>query len=149
MNHADLVQRAGRWLKGTHRCEVVLLEPYVCSALVRECPDAYGIGSKGSIVVECKVSVSDFTGDKRKSFRHAPELGMGRHRWYLTPRGLLTQECFLRHAPAGWGWAEAVGTKRINVLRRPTPFDATHHSEAMLLRSHFALYGKAEMKEVA
>ena len=81
-SHEQLVERAGRWLRGTMRCNVVLLEPGYGS--VGEIPDAIGWTSDGvSIVVECKASRSDFLADRNKPARrralgsHAEDSSLG------------------------------------------------------------------------
>ena len=68
-----------------------------------EVPDIVGWRSDGhSVVVECKVSRSDFFADQKKSARAAPDTGMGRERFYLVPKGLLTRA----DLPPGWGLLE-------------------------------------------
>lgn len=70
--HSQLVERAVRWLYGTKKCNVVLSGIASCS----EVPDAIGWSNSykihGSIVVECKTSVSDLHRDKKKAvaFKH-------------------------------------------------------------------------------
>lgn len=66
MTHEELCERARRWLAGTRRCEPVFSNAASCD----EIPDAIGwsshYGWRGSTVVECKTSVSDFYADRRK-----------------------------------------------------------------------------------
>ena len=58
MTHAELVQRAGRWLRNTQKCKLVILEPKPWNC--HEHVDAIGWTPFGdSIVVECKTSVAD------------------------------------------------------------------------------------------
>lgn len=96
--HKKLVARAGRWLRGTAKCTVVLEEP-ICPQISEE-PDAIGWrdGGRESIVIECKVSRADFLRDKKK---YASRRGrrMGAHRYYMAPVGLLTAA----DMPEGWG----------------------------------------------
>ena len=88
MTHAELVVRAGRWLRNVRKCGVVLKE-WPSASL--EIPDAIGWRVGGfSTLIECKVSVSDFCADQRKSFRQAGQ-SAGRWRYYMTPSGLLTK----------------------------------------------------------
>jgi hypothetical protein len=99
MTHAQLVERAVRWLR-TYRCGVVLSEQACVSG---EMPDA--IGWKRvchSVLVECKVTRADFLADRAKLFRQKPEQGVGSERYYLTPAGLVKVE----ELPAGWGLLE-------------------------------------------
>jgi len=130
MTHAELVDRAARWLRGTMRCDPVLTE-YGCWATPEQ-PDAFGVNSDGTVVVECKTSISDFYADGRKPYRRQPHYGMGRRRYYLTPRGLISpQRLTLR---PGWGLLEVVG--RIIRVRRQSEIFAVHsNAEALLLRS--------------
>jgi hypothetical protein len=117
MTHADLVKRAGAWLRGTIGCKVVLLE----HTSLGEHPDAIGWrGVCRSWVVECKVSRSDFHADQKKYSRrlgrdHRP----GFQCYYLVPAGLLQPD----DVPDWWGllWAEA---RRIRVMKLALPSSA-------------------------
>ena len=87
MTHADLVKRAGRWLRNTRKCKLVILEPKPWNC--HEHVDAIGWTPLGdSIVVECKIAVTDFGRDGRKHWR-LTTIGMGAQRYYLTPPGLI------------------------------------------------------------
>jgi hypothetical protein len=110
MTHAQLVERAILWLRA-HGSGVVLSEQGCASG---EMPDAIG-WKRGcySIVIECKLSRTDFFADHEKPFRQHPELGLGCERFYLTPRHLLDP----RELPAGWGLLECVGRK-LKMVRR-------------------------------
>ena len=130
LTHSHLVKRAEKWLRGTHRCSPVFPE-HRCHA-TSESPDAFGVNSSGSIVVECKVSVSDFYADQRKPFRKSPDLGMGRLRFYLTPKGLINQDRLIL-AP-GWGLAEVCGQK-IRIVRPSDVFTQSSNAECLLMRS--------------
>lgn len=85
VSHKDLCDAAVRWLYGTKRCNVALSG--ISSA--REIPDAIGWSTcgrqYGSILVECKVSVSDFHANKKKE--HGNRLG--NYRYFLVPDGLV------------------------------------------------------------
>lgn len=109
--HTALVKRAAAWLVGTRRCVLVLQEAN-CWA-VNEFPDAIGWLVDGrSIMVECKTSRADFHRDKHKASRRLRDVGMGRERWYLAPRGVLTAE----DMPPGYGLLEMHGTRRLRVI---------------------------------
>lgn len=96
MTHAQLVEKAVRWLRA-YRCGVVLSEQACASG---EMPDAIGWKQAcHSVLVECKVNRSDFLADRQKPFRLKPETGVGSERFYLTPRGLVQ----LEELPGGWG----------------------------------------------
>ena len=99
MTHAQLVEKAVRWLRA-YRCGVVLSEQACASG---EMPDAIGWKRAcHSVLVECKVTRADFLADRAKPFRQKPEKGVGRERFYLTPPGLIKTE----ELPAGWGLLE-------------------------------------------
>jgi hypothetical protein len=99
MTHAQLVERAVRWLRA-YRCGVVLSEQACGSG---EMPDAIGWKrASHSVLVECKVTRADFLADRGKPFRAKPEQGVGCERFYLTPPGLVKVE----ELPAGWGLLE-------------------------------------------
>jgi hypothetical protein len=99
MTHAQLVDRAVRWLR-SYRCGVVLSEQACVSG---EMPDALGWKQAcHSVLVECKVTRADFLADRAKPFRTKPEKGVGSERFYLTPASLLKRE----ELPAGWGLLE-------------------------------------------
>lgn len=69
-------------------CGIVLRER--SSAHTSEAPDAIGFRTDASVLVECKLTRSDYLADKKKPFRINPTLGMGDYRFYLTPAGLMT-----------------------------------------------------------
>lgn len=129
--HSYLVKRAERWLRGTQRCSVVLIETNTSGL---EHPDAIGWGYQGeSVLIECKATRSDFLAEAKKPFRSMPTLGMGRFRYYMTPPGLLQ----LTEIPDGWGLLE-VDTNRVRVKRKSSRFelgDVASKSECMLLTS--------------
>jgi hypothetical protein len=99
MTHAQLVEKAVRWLR-RYRCGVVLSEQACVSG---EMPDAIGWKRAcHSVLVECKVTRSDFLADRAKSFRLKPEHGVGCERFYLVPAGLVRRD----ELPTGWGLLE-------------------------------------------
>jgi hypothetical protein len=109
MTHAQLVEKAVRWLR-RYRCGVVLSEQACVSG---EMPDAIGWKRAcHSVLVECKVSRADFLADRGKPFRVKPEQGVGCERYYLVPAGLARPE----ELPKGWGLLEQRGG-RIEMVR--------------------------------
>ena len=109
MTHAQLVERAVRWLRA-YRCGVVLSEQACASG---EMPDAIGWKQAcHSVLVECKVSRADFLQDRQKPFRLKPEKGVGGERFYLTPPDVVS----LEEIPTGWGLLQ-YRRGRIEMLR--------------------------------
>lgn len=99
MTHAQLVERAVRWLR-SYRCGVVLSEQACVSG---EMPDAIGWKrTNHSVLVECKITRADFLADRGKPFRQKAEQGVGSERFYLTPPALVK----LEELPVGWGLLE-------------------------------------------
>src|SRR6266567_805876 len=86
MTHARLVEMAEAWLR-RYRCGIVLSEQGCSSG---EMPDAIGWkGKNHSIVIECKISRSDFLADACKPWRRNPEIALGCERYYAAPKGML------------------------------------------------------------
>ena len=109
MTHAQLVEKAVRWLR-SYRCGVVLSEQACVSG---EMPDAIGWKQAcHSVLVECKVTRADFLADRAKPFRQKPERGVGSERFYFTLPALVKTE----ELPAGWGLLE-YRRGRIEIIR--------------------------------
>lgn len=108
MTHEELVERAAKWLRGTAKCTAVLTEFSSWNAATS--PDALG-WHKGqwSVMVEAKVSRSDFFADKKKPAR------MGQERWYITPPGLVRHD----DLPRNWGLAYAYPSQVRRVVTPP------------------------------
>ena len=90
--HDRLVQRAERWLLKTKGCAFALTDRM--GTINQEQPDAIGWMNLDmrSLLVEVKVSRSDFLADKGKKFRRYPTLGMGDWRYYLCPPGVMAPD---------------------------------------------------------
>jgi hypothetical protein len=101
MTHADLVQRAAHWLRSTRGCCLVSTRQLL---VADERPDCIGwMASTGfSVLLECKVSRSDFRRDADKPSRLHSSLGMGNERFYLTAGSLIEAH----QVPLGWGLLE-------------------------------------------
>lgn len=116
ITHADLVKVAAKWLKNIRPgCGVILTEMVTGSAC--STPDAIGwmIGGRHSVLVECKVSRSDFLRDKSKP--HRRYANMGNRRYYLVLPGIIKDTSEM---PEGWGWIEYQNGRCVVVQ------DATH-----------------------
>ena len=88
--HSDLVNIAHRWALGPGGAAVAFKELVTQSW---ETPDVVGFGGTvSSLMIECKVSRADFLADRKKPFRMEPRLGVGTHRLYCAPEGLLRVE---------------------------------------------------------
>lgn len=84
-----------------------------------ETPDAMGWRMAGhldgSVVVEVKVSRSDFKADMKKAHRSGDSLGMGNWRYYLCPEGLIVPD----DLPEKWGLIYADDKGRVRPVVGP------------------------------
>lgn len=158
-SHDALCDRALRWLSGTMRCNPI----FSSNASCEEIPDAIGWTSRyqfrGSIVIECKTSRSDFYADLKKSrYWEHPERGwtylrkrvsrkkaleygliekhmhrMGDFRFYLCQPMIVTAEMVAKHAPDhGLLWLE--GRRMRVVAQAPRRANVDYVSEIRYLR---------------
>lgn len=115
MTHDDLNQIAKRWLlraqsaKGPG-CKVAFVE--VGAVGDGERADAWGYRwgwDGGSVLVESKVSRSDFLADRKKPHRQSG--GMGEYRYFICPEGIIN----VNDLPDRWGllWVNKRGHVRI------------------------------------
>lgn len=104
-SHVDLCNLAVKWLKRPnsqhgHGCHVAVSE--VKTGWSGEIPDAIGFRAAGwqdgSVVVEVKVSRSDFLADKKKPHRQDGQ-GVGNFRYFMCPEGMILPE----DLPNKWG----------------------------------------------
>ena len=106
LTHRDLCLLAGKWLRKPGRIRPVSC-PYVAIELVtatQERPDVFGWNYWATVLIEVKVSRSDFLADAKKTFRQNPEEGVGAFRYYCSPSGIIREE----DLPENWGllWVE-------------------------------------------
>jgi len=95
VQHSTLVAIGVRWL--SRQCSVVL---YEFSTDTHENPDVIGWGpAAGSVLIECKLSRSDFVRDATKAVRKNPRAGMGQRRYYLC----LPDVIQVKDLPSKWG----------------------------------------------
>lgn len=94
ITHSQVVEIAYKWL--IKRVGFAFRE---LRSLSGECPDVIGFRHTESILIECKVSRSDFLSDKNKPFRKIPDKGMGNYRLYCCPEGMIKKE----ELPEHWG----------------------------------------------
>lgn len=135
--HSELVDVAAEWLKKSRYksgvclsgpCPVVVTE---LSTAAMEQPDALGWHSGRTILIEVKVSRSDFFADAKKYFRVNPEFGVGQYRWFLCPEGLLQPE----EMPKGWGLIWALDIGKVRVKKDPELQVCNRDAEALILLS--------------
>lgn len=120
LTHDNLTEIAVKWLqrpdsKNGPGCHLAVSE---CrSGWSGEIPDAIGWRTAGyldgSVVVEVKVSRSDFLADKNKPHRSGESLGLGNWRYYMCPEGLVQPD----DLPPLWGllWVNSRGHVKVKV----------------------------------
>jgi hypothetical protein len=113
--HEQLVLIAYRWVMRAGGAAVAFRE---LVTIAMETPDVLGIGGTvHSILIECKISRSDFLADRKKPWRANPSMGMGSHRIYCAPAGLL----HLEELPDKWGLLSVESNGRCTLSYRPDP----------------------------
>lgn len=136
MSHAELVNRAIKWLRNSFHCRVILSE-LVAYTKSCETPDVIGWVYNQAILVECKTNLSDFYADRKKRARRLDFPALGVWRFFLTPPGLVPKD----KLSYGWGLYEIHGRKIIhtdgwkyNNAGKP-PFKSNRDSEVAMLVS--------------
>lgn len=131
--HRAYCALAVKWLQrprsaGGPGCAVAVMES--STGWNGERPDAIGFRftghapTDGSVVVEVKVSRSDFLADARKP--HRQEGGCGSWRYFMAPTGLISPE----ELPAGWGLLEVTKAGHIKpVAGHALYFRQSRHDE--------------------
>lgn len=113
--HAQLVLLSYRWVLRSGGAAVAFRE---LVTVAMEMPDVLAIGGTvTSILVECKISRADFLADRKKPWRVNPSLGMGGHRIYCAPEGLLR----LEELPEKWALLSVAPGGRCTISYRPDP----------------------------
>src|ERR1700685_3129974 len=122
MTHAQLVEKAVRWLR-SYGCGVVLSEQACVSG---EMPDAIGWKkARHSGLVGSKGSRAHCLADRGTPFRLKRDDGVCCERYYLAPPVLIR----IDELPPGWGLLEVWGREAVRVkasaknLRSPTGFE--------------------------
>jgi hypothetical protein len=111
--HKDLILIAYRWVLKNASCGVAFKE---LNTLSSECPDVMGIqGGANTVLIEVKVSRSDFFADRKKPFRIHPEKGMGTYRFYMCPTDLIKPE----DLPFNWGLIYVGATGKAKCIVNP------------------------------
>lgn len=137
--HSQLVAKAAEWLRCRYGCGIILSEQ---SCGTGEVPDV--IGWKGfcqSVLVECKVSRSDFLADANKPFRLHPGEALGSRRLYMAPAGIIGRQDLPKH----WGLLEYSG-REVTLTVKPGKVDL--RSEAGLKKEMNLLLASLRRVEV-
>jgi hypothetical protein len=142
LTHTALVERARIWLLSARRCSVVITE--LGTWYTNEIPDALGFTNWHSVLVECKISRSDFFADGKKVFRREPQRGMGNFRFYLCPAGLVKAE----EVPDPWGLVYAYPSRARQVKKAIFCEANPKHERRILLAIARRAQAKGLMAEI-
>lgn len=129
--HRDLCLLAGKWLRRSRFNGPYC--PYVAVELVtatQENPDVFGWNYWATVLIEVKVSRSDFLADAKKTFRQNPEEGVGAFRYYCSPSGIIREE----DLPENWGLLWQEGDKII-IIKEASRQQPNAQTEVALLSS--------------
>jgi len=134
--HDDLVQIGRDWClrpwknadSGHSGCGLVIAE---MTSSAFETPDVIGWNSYSSILIEAKTSRSDFKRDHKKVFRRCPDMGVGKQRYFITPKGLISKD----ELPDNWGLIEVNDEGKTRVVQNSGRFVSEERSEVTMLLS--------------
>lgn len=135
ITHDKLIKKASAWLRNhkenitVPNCSLTLNDQVTCCNS-GEVPDVLGFCYWCSVLIEVKVSRSDFLADKKKIFRKTPALGMGDLRLYCAPKGIIKPE----ELPWWWGLLEYENSK-ITMVKEPEKIDKEARNEITMLLS--------------
>ncbi len=122
ITHRALCEIGAKWCKrpasqNGHGCNIAIIE----GCANNENADVIGFRhshpSKGSVLIEVKVSRSDFLADKKKRHRIDLETGMGKWRYFLCPENLITVKDMEEYPK--WGLLYSYPNGRIKVIVGP------------------------------
>lgn len=134
MTHDKLVCISGKWLKKHSQnaripnCRLVRTE---LKTVIDEIPDVIGWCSSCSIMIEVKVSRSDFLKDAKKPFRTKSESGIGEYRYYCCPQGLIRPH----DIPEKWGLLWYNGSNELEIVKDAIAQNANVINERAILLS--------------
>ncbi len=115
--HDNLCLKALKWLKRHERnikvpnCSIIAVDMVTVE---NETPDVIGWNSAYSVMIEVKVSRSDFLQDSKKPFRNNSEKGVGELRFYCCPDGLIKEN----EIPGNWGLLYLMENNKIEIVKK-------------------------------
>lgn len=129
--HYNLCLDGAKWLKKHHNYgnKIIVVELICIGA---ENPDVWGTNGFESTLIEVKTSRADFLKDRKKFFRQkqVEKYACGNYRYFLTPRGLVTQS----EIPESWGLLEW-DNEQIITTKAAQNIPCENHGELAILCS--------------
>lgn len=112
ITHKELVDLSHKFVLKKMSCGFGVRE---LKTTEKEIVDVLGFGAYNhSVLIEVKVSRSDFLADRNKSFRINPEEGVGKYRFYCCPKELIKIE----DLPNNWGLIYEEN-KKLEIVHNP------------------------------
>jgi hypothetical protein len=148
VTHKDLIDISAKWLK-RHKenvknpCCTTIFKDMVTQTYTGETPDVIGWNYWTSVLIEVKVSRSDFLRDKKKIFRRDGDMGMGEYRYYCCPAEMIKS----KDLPEGWGLLWLNDKKKIDIIVEPVRKKAEKSCEVTMLLSKIRRL-ESEKKEI-
>lgn len=103
LSHKKLVKLGAKWLSQKNPIVVTEL------ATIGEEADAIAWSGSVSVMLEAKISRSDFLADRDKEHRRHSQLGVGDYRYFIAPKGLIKVD----ELPDRWGLLEVCDKGRV------------------------------------
>lgn len=143
ISHKELIKHAKNWVWKRERCKIVITEMVTQAG---EVPDIIGWqNGYNSVLIECKISVTDLRADSKKTFRMFKETGIGNFRYYCFPERLydiLTDKYVLDKIPIEWGIIILTDNNKIRQKRPALYLEADKRKETNILISAMRRIGK-------
>lgn len=108
--HQGLCEKMAQYLRYRAGFPVVCIEMH---SGIKEIPDVYACCKAYSVVLEIKVSRSDFFKDAKKIHRKYPKNGIGNYRYFVCKENLIEPE----EVPERWGLIYVTGDGNIKVIK--------------------------------
>jgi len=117
--HKQLCEIGAKWLikviSWKYRCNYVVSE---FASMCSEQPDIFGLrGGEHTIMIEVKISRSDFLADFKKEHRQT-KYGIGKQRYYLCETNLIN----IDELPLKWGLLYCDENKNITIIKESEHF---------------------------
>jgi hypothetical protein len=118
MTHRELCVIGAKYLLNHKSWQ--LRKPYVTIELCPifgESPDVFGLDAYNSLLIEVKITKTDFNSDYKKKYRQEGK-GIGRKRYYLCPENVIN----VNDLPDKWGllWCDEKG--KISIIKTSEEF---------------------------
>lgn len=132
-SHSFLVDIGAVWLHKKasniyYRCQFVCKE--FNAQGTNEIPDIFGLRPNNNVLIEVKVSRSDFLHDFKKDGRNDEKLQLGNYRFYLVPKNLVKPD----EIPNKWGLLEFDG-KDIEMAKKPEKVEGCDYAASAIYYS--------------